>query len=510
MIDPELRSRMRRLFFAEHWKVGTIATELGVHHETVELAIESERFVNVRFRGMSKLLDEYKPFVRQTLEQHPRLRATRLFDMICDRGYEGSCSTLRRYVAKVRPAPVEAYLRLETLPGEQAQVDWASFGTIQIGKAVRKLSCFLLVLSWSRALFARFYLDQTLESFLDGHVWAFEQAGGVPRTILYDNLKSVVLERMGDIVRFHPTLLEFAGHYHFAPKPCAVARGNEKGRVERRVRDLRESFFAARSFTSVDEANESLEEWIARVQRARRRPGDADGATVRDGLIAEKERLLPLPKHPFPTDRVQPVRSGKTPYVRFDRNDYSIPHVFVRKPLTLVASQTTVRVVDGGQTVASHERCFDAGRTIEDERHVAELVAQKRRATELRGRHRLIAACPTAAAFLGDVALHGGHLGGTTARLLRLLDRYGAAALEVAIGVAHGRTALSAQSVAHILDQERRAAGNPVPLDVVLPDDPRVRGLTITPHPLGDYDSLTSSSTSSTSEEEDDHEGEAS
>src|SRR5690606_18546132 len=130
--------------------------------------------------------------------------------------------------------------------------------------------------------------------------------------------------------------------------------------------------------------------------------------------------------------------------------------------------QTTVRVVDGSETVASHQRSFDAGRTIEDERHIAELVAQKRRATELRGRHRLIAACPTAAAFLGDVALHGGHLGGTTARLLRLLDRYGAAALELAIGVAHGRTALSAQSVAHILDQNRRAAGNPVPLDIVL------------------------------------------
>src|SRR5690606_24070786 len=105
-------------------------------------------------------------------------RATRLFDMICARGYEGSCNTLRRYVATVRPAPVEAYLRLETLVGEQAQVDWASFGTIKIGNAVRKLSCFLFVLSWSRALFARFYLDQTLESFLDGHVWAFEQAGG--------------------------------------------------------------------------------------------------------------------------------------------------------------------------------------------------------------------------------------------------------------------------------------------------------------------------------------------
>jgi transposase len=87
----------------------------------------------------------------------------------------------------------------------------------------------VLVLSWSRACYARFALDQTLESFLRGHLEAFAALQGVPRTILYDNLKSVVLERAGDHIRFHPRLLELAGHYHFAPQPCAVARGNEKG-----------------------------------------------------------------------------------------------------------------------------------------------------------------------------------------------------------------------------------------------------------------------------------------
>ena len=94
-------------------------------------------------------------------------------------------------------------------------------------------------------MYARFALDQTLESFLRGHVHAFE-ALGVPRHILYDNLKSVVLERQGDHVRFHPTLLDFAGHYHFAPKPCAPYRGNEKGKVERTIQYLRHAFFAAR------------------------------------------------------------------------------------------------------------------------------------------------------------------------------------------------------------------------------------------------------------------------
>src|SRR6476661_7137349 len=182
MISEELRSRIRRLFFAEHWKIGTIAAELGVHRDTVELAIEPKRFVVHAHRASAALLDPYKEFVVATLQQHPRLLATRLLEMIRQRGYTGSVSQLRRYVRKVRPVSKhEAFFRLATLPGEQAQVDWGSFGSVTIGRARRLLSCFVMVLSWSRAVFARFVLDQTLESFLRCHVAAFEAFRGVPR-----------------------------------------------------------------------------------------------------------------------------------------------------------------------------------------------------------------------------------------------------------------------------------------------------------------------------------------
>jgi transposase len=165
MISPEQRSRIRRLFFAEHWKIGTIAAELGVHRDTVALAVEPQRFTNVAFRPSVALLDPYKDFVRATLEQHPRLRATRLFEMIQGRGYPGSVWPLRRYVREVRPGGShEAFFRLSMLPGEQGQVDWGSFGSITIGTSRRWLSCFVMALSFSRALFARFVLDQRLPS----------------------------------------------------------------------------------------------------------------------------------------------------------------------------------------------------------------------------------------------------------------------------------------------------------------------------------------------------------
>jgi transposase len=490
MISVEQRAKIRRLFFAEHWKVGTIAAELGLHHDTVHRAIESRSFLVPVLRVRAEMLDPYRDFVRATIERHPRLRATRLLEMLRDRAYGGGVFPVRRLVARMRPNPHEAFLRLSVLPGEQAQVDWASFGSITIGRAKRALSCFLMVLSWCRALFARFYLDQTTESFLRGHLAAFDAFGGVPRTILYDNLKSAVLEREGDLIRFHPRILDLAGHYHFAPKPCAVARGNEKGRVERRVRDLREAFFAARSFHSIDDLNAQLDAWIDRVQRGRPVPSDPDHRLVRDALVEERARLLPLPEHPAPTDHVRAVASGKTPYVRFDRNDYSIPHTHVRKPLSIVASETVVRVIDGPVEIARHARSYDAGQQIEDERHLAALTTEKRKAREHRGKNRLFAVCPAAKAFLGEIALHGGHLGGTTSRLLRLLDQYGAVALDTAIRGAHERGAFRAESVAHVLDQRRRASGEKPVIIPALSDDPRVRDQFVQPHRLDDYDNL--------------------
>ena len=206
MISPEIRAQIRRYFYAEHWKIGTISSELGVHPDAVRNAIESERFHNSKPLGAS-VVDPYIEFIRHTLDQHPRLRATRIYQMIRDRGYSGSVVQLRRTVARFRPQRREAFLQLHTFAGEQAQVDWAHFGHVMVGRAKRALSCFVMTLSYSRALYLEFFFDQTMENFLRGHVHAFEYWSGQPRVILYDNLKSAVLERRGNQIQFHPRLI---------------------------------------------------------------------------------------------------------------------------------------------------------------------------------------------------------------------------------------------------------------------------------------------------------------
>lgn len=263
--------------------------------------------------------------------------------------------------------------------------------------------------------------------------------------------------------------------------------------MERAIRYLRESFFAARTFHSFDHLNRLLQTWIADIANARVVPGDMHKRTVADAVVQDRERLLALPNHPFTCDHVRAVASGKTPYLRFDRNDYSIPHTLVRRPLTLVASDVRIRILDGNTEVAAHARSWERKKQLETKEHLDELGESKRKARDHRGRNRLFAACPNAQAFLEMIAKHGGHLGGTTTRLLRLLDQYGLAELDAAITDAHQRGAFAAQSVAHILDQRQRARHVPPPLPPVLPDDPRVRDLVVPLGSLGDYDSLAAS-----------------
>ena len=498
MITPEVIVKIRHLFFAEHWTIGTIASQLGLHRDTVRAAIETEGFNRARRERANRLTDPYLDFVRQTLKQYPRLRATRIFQMIRTRGYEGSVSQLRRIVADIRPTTAEAFLQLRAFPGQECQADWAHFGKVQIGRAHRKLSCFVITLSYSRALALSFFFDQGLDNLLRAHVDAFDEFTGCPRVILYDNMKQVVLERRGDDVQFHPRLLELAAHYHFAPRPCRPGRGNEKGRVERAIQFIRSSFFAARPFTTLEDFNRQARQWRDQVAYQRRWPDD-DSRIVEDVFREEQPRLLPLPAHAFDADLVVPARSGKTIYVRFDLNDYSIPPDAVGRELTLAISPTTVRILNGARQIAEHRRSWDRHQVIEDPVHRQALLEEKRRAMGSSPSGRLRLAVPESETLLDEAFRRGESIGRSTTQLVQLLDDYGAEELRSALRSALERETPRVSSVAYILNQRRRSqrlrALRPVQLD----RRPDLADLHVQPHNPDVYDEL-----SETNDETDD------
>ncbi len=489
MIPVEQVAEIRRLFYAEHWKVGTIATQLGLHPDTVRSALATDRFNRAKRLRPTKL-DPYIDFIQQTLKRYPRLRATRIYQMIRSRGYEGGIVQLRRLVRRLRPAPQrEAFLCLRSFAGEQGQVDWAHFGVVRIGHAQRRLSGFVLTLSYSRALALEFFFDQSLENFLRGHVRAFHQLGGVPRVLLYDNLRSAVLARRGDVVQFHPRLLELCAHYHFEPRPCRPGRGNEKGRVERAIRYVRESFFAARPFTTLEDFNRQARAWRDDVAHLRPWPG-GDKRAVAELLEEERELLLPLPAHPFETDQLLPIRSGKTIYVRFDLNDYSIPHTAIQRPLSLIASDIQVRILDGQAEIARHRRSYDKRQRITDPKHQQALIEHKRRALGSTPNSRLLAVAPEVEILLQAALSRGEPVGAQTTELTHLLDDYGPVELRTAVREALERETPRASSVAYLLNRRRRHRRRRPSLPVRLTQRPELEDLHVQPHDPEVYDEL--------------------
>jgi len=492
-IAPELRAQILRLFQAERWRVGTISSQLGVHHSTVRRVLDETGVVNI-VHALSTVrltrVDPYLPFMLETLTKFPGLTASRLYAMVCERGYVGGVDHFRHIVARHRPRPAaEAYLRLRTLPGEQAQVDWGHFGHIMVGRAKRPLMAFVMVLSYSRRIFVHFSLSARMDSFLRGHVLAFATWGGVARVLLYDNLKSAVLERVGNAIRFNPELLAFASHHRFEPRPVAVARGNQKGRVERSIRYIRDNFWPARSFTDVDDLNSQARAWCDGHSASRRWPED-DRFTVGQAFQTERASLLALPVHDYPVAERLAVQVGKTPYVRFDLNDYSIPHTHVHRTLTVVADPDRVRILSGATVLANHPRSYDRGAQVEVEVHLQALVDHKRGARQHRATDRLAQAVPAVAELLKRAAARGHNLGSITSGLAKLLDRYGAQAMQAAVAEALARDVPHPNAVLLALEHARELRQQSPPVATQLSERARRLDVTVRAHALGSYDEL--------------------
>lgn len=485
-LTPEMLAEVVRLHYAEHWKVGTIAAQLGLHADVVRrvLGIGLPRAAAAPPRP--RLVDPYRDFIDETLTRYPSLRATRLYDMLRERGFAGAVRTLRYYVATVRPRRRrEVFLRTEPLPGEQSQVDWAYVGKLPVPGGERSLWLFVLVLSHSRALFGEFVLDLSVHALCRSLVRAAVALGGITRQWLFDNPKTVVLERVGEAVRFHPVLLDLCARMRAQPRLCAVRRPQHKGKVERAIRYLRERFLAGRTITSVADGNQQLGRFLAEVALSRPHPV-LTPRSVADVFAAEQTRLLPLPDTLPLTDLVMPSSVDSQAFVRLDTNRYSVPPDYAGRTLTLVANDLELRLLDGSTEVARHPRCYGRRQVIELPEHRAEIVAKRRAAADLKGRDRLLAVAPAFATVLERWALSGRSLAIQVTRAIKLLDLYGQSTFATAVAEVAARGLADVSALAVACDRLRRDRQRPLPVDIALP--PHVVDREVIPHDLETYD----------------------
>jgi transposase len=488
MIDEATRAEMRRLVLGEGWRIGTVARRFSVHHDVVRRAIGNTPTETARAITPSAL-EPYKAYVVERLEKYPELTAKRLLAELRERGYSRGVAILRRYVARVRgPREKKAYLRVEVTPGEQAQVDWGSFGWMRIGDTQRPVSCFAMVLSWSRALFLDFSLDQRIETFCAMHRRAFEFFGGVPKKILYDNLKTVVLHHVGSTIQFNPTFLVFAGHYLFEPTAAPPRYPQAKGRVEGAIRYIRHAFFYGRSFSNLADLRAKAAAF--RDETANTRLHAATRERPADRLLVERMRLRPLPTHPPHVELVLPAIVSKEANVRLDTNTYSVPTNVVGRSVLVRADEQTVRVIADGVEIARHTRCWDRRRAIEEPVHREKLVTRRPGAQAPRRRDYIASLAPEARVYLQEIARRRIQLDNEVSKLARLVERYGVADVVEGIRRALAQRTFGAHYVRASIDQARFARGLGEPPEPIVTGHPTADRLEVEPHNLENYDAL--------------------
>ena len=378
--EEERRAEVLRLHVTEGKGIRAIARELHMARNTVRLIIGRRQRAPATARPRVHMLQPFEASMRQLLVENPDIRGSTMLERLRGHGYTGGITIVRDWLARERPRVVqrEAFLTLQFAPGEAAQVDWADFG-FALNGCPRRVSCFVMVLCYSRQMYLEFTLSQALPSLLRCMEHALGFFGGSTRVDIFDNMKTVVSMRAGGKPQFNRRFLDYAAARGFSITACNPERGNEKGRVERPIGFIRERFWPGRKFASLLELNMQAARW--RDEYANNRIHDVTGKVP--GLVWEHEEraaLRPLPATPYPTDDLETTTVTKTFRVAFDRNTYSVPHRLVGQLVTIRGTESAVHIYLGPKLVAEHARSWMARVDVEDPSHKEGLLARKPRA----------------------------------------------------------------------------------------------------------------------------------
>lgn len=353
-MEEDRESRVRHLREVEGLSIRQIAGKLGMSRKTVSRILGGSGQARP---PAPSIIAPYQRLIRQWYEDYPFLQARQVLERLRAYGFTGGYTTVKEHTLGFRRKRPEAYHELEFLPGEEAQVDWMHW-TAPFGMAYG----FVFLLACSRYLFARFYRRCSMEFFLDGHIEAMKETGGTARTNRYDNLKSVVTRRRPELA-LNPRFLDFARHYGFSIHACTPGRANEKGRVERAIRDIK-GFLRSEPFGDLEEMNRKVDIWRRernqRTHRSTRRPPVE---------MLKEEMLRPLPAIHYRPYREIAAQVSKTGFVEFETNRYSVPSELAGSACVVLAYPERLEIVIRGRKTAQHKRVLDRHTKVEVPSH---------------------------------------------------------------------------------------------------------------------------------------------
>ena len=469
MIDYELFCKIRHLKDHEGLSARQIAEEIAMDPRTVAKWLARERFCQRKAVARVSKLDSFKAEITRLLESHA-FTAAQILVRIREQGYAGGYSIVKDYVRAIRPQKRPAYLTLAFAPGECAQVDWGSYGSVAVGNTRRRLSFFVMVLCYSRMLYVEFTVSQSLEHFLACHQNAFDFFGRVPKKIMVDNLKSAVLRRIvGRPPVFNPRYLDFANHYGFTITPCNVGRGNEKGRVENAVGYVKKNFLAGLQIPDFAALGPAVRHWLETVANVRIH-GETRKKPV-ELFEAERPCLLPLPVNGFDIATVSPQRASSQFRITIDTNRYSVPAEYAGRALTVKTDPERICVYAGEKLIARHIRSYERYQDFEDPDHPKALLAQRKKARDQKIFMRFIALSQKADLYYRKLAERRLNPQQHVRKIVALSEIYGTEPVARAIEDAFIFEAFSSEYIANLLQQRARFHKQPAALHLTRRED---------------------------------------
>lgn len=343
-----------RAHAANGWSKKKIAEKFNVDRKTVRKILNNEQYNGYKPRPhQDKLLDSWQEFIEQRAPQ-VGFNATKLHLELMAKGFAGSYSLVKQAVRPLRTmfaAAEKAFMRFETPAGKQAQVDWGSSKVLLGGKEIR-VHIFVMVLGYSRALYVEFTLDEKLDTLLNCHQNAFIWFGGCPDEILYDNMKTVVLDRSGGQINFHAGFLDYARLHGFTPRACQPARPQTKGKVESGVRYVKRSFLPGENFETLEHLNNQICRWIREVADVR-----IHGTTHRKPVeLFPEENLRPYNPQAL-ADKIIRRIAAKDCLVSFRSNRYTVPWQYAGKEVDIKTLDSgKLQVLYAGNVIAEHDQ----------------------------------------------------------------------------------------------------------------------------------------------------------
>jgi len=472
VISYELYCQIRSLHQERGLNFAQIARELDLDQETVAKWVRAKSYTIAGTNAPRKSkLDPYKVIIQRWLERHP-YTARQIFQRLrAEEGYSGGITILTGYVRTIRRVQAPAFLTLAFAPGECAQVDWGTAGSMRVGSTTRRLSFFVMVLCYSRLSYVEFSLKEATEHFLRAHQNAFEFFGGVPQKLLIDNPKTAVLKHPpGQKPLFHPRYLDFAAHYGFEPRACNVRKANEKGRVESGVGYVKKNFLNGLELPpGLDGLNAAVRQWLDLIANVRIH-GETHKQPV-ELFALEKPHLKPLPPLPADTGVTHTVRANRRFRIRLDTNRYSVPSRYASQVLTLKTFADRLCLYHDGQLIATHTRSYDRHRDFEHPDHAKELLQQRTKARDARLLSSFYALCPRSEQYYRQLQERRFNPRVHIAKIMALTEVYGSGKVARAIEDAFEFAAFSSDYIANILEQRQRLLIQPGPLHLTTRQD---------------------------------------